>query len=672
MNNGYKYMLRFVLVPDVAVDERIEELVQFCKKTEIDEVVFFICAEDYNTGHVTIEEAKPFIDAILKAKAKLLPLNIKTSINPWITLNHSDRGRKLKEGQNFDTMVGSNGYKATTVACPTSKGWKKYYKEYLKFICDTVNPDTVWIEDDLRFSNHELKDDVIGCFCDEHLKLYANELGVKYVTREDFVDGLLNNKKGYRRAYRDANEKVIKDLLAEIREYIGNPNVRLGTMAGTPMAKYFEGGSLRMMMDTLKSEKRDSIFRAHVALYRQQSPQAFAYRFSSSILPGRAFLDDNAEVVSEIENYPCTRYCKSAKGTAYTMLMTAPLMMQGATFSIFEYCGNGVTDADLFAKELKNVKPFLSKMNSLNLKHSGMKGISTFISKNSCNYITNVKNLNQLEYTDNYVGGVLGSMGITITFTDELEKAKDVLILSQLTVRELSEEQLKEVFAKRFIILGALAAEELIKKGLGSLIKAKSIKRLKERTGDYSYEAAHMELNSRIPKERAAMQYFVGDFGKVEYDGEVTPLTKVYNYDNSFVAEGITLINGNVLILPFYYTAESLDLGYPCGLLHPMRRRAIKKAIVDIAKIKDVVFAGTDMVLPYLYSKDDADYIILNNFIDDAVDKIEFYTANDYKKISIVTVEDTEFKSVNFENNGGKYTLDASMGASTSVILRLE
>lgn len=103
-----------------------------------------------------------------------------------------------------------------------------------------------------------------------------------------------------------------------------------------------------------------------------------------------------------------------------------------------------------------------------------------------------------------------------------------------------------------------------------------------------------------------------------------------------------------------------------------MRRRAIKKAIVDIAKIKDVVFAGTDMVLPYLYSKGDVDYLILNNFIDDAVDKIEFYTANDYKKISMVTVEDTEFKSVNFENNGGKYTLDASMGASTSVILRLE
>ena len=33
-----------------------------------------------------------------------------------------------------------------------------------------------------------------------------------------------------------------------------------------------------------------------------------------------------------------------------------------------------------------------------------------------------------------------------------------------------SEEQLKEVFAKRFIILGALAAEELIKKGYNKSI----------------------------------------------------------------------------------------------------------------------------------------------------------------------------------------------------------
>jgi len=85
MKDGYKYMLRFVLVPGLEEDERIEELVRFCKDTLIDEVVFFICAEDYNTGHVTIEEATPFVNAILKAKSKHQPLGMKTSINPWIT-----------------------------------------------------------------------------------------------------------------------------------------------------------------------------------------------------------------------------------------------------------------------------------------------------------------------------------------------------------------------------------------------------------------------------------------------------------------------------------------------------------------------------------------------------------------------------------------------------------
>ena len=671
MKDGYKYMLRFVLVPGLEEDERIKELVRFCKDTLIDEVVFFICAEDYNTGHVTIEEATPFVNAILKAKSKLQPLGIKTSINPWITLNHSDRGRSLKPGQNFDTMVGVSGYKAKTVACPLSEGWRKYYREYIKFICDTVNPDTVWIEDDLRFSNHELEGEDMGCFCDEHLKLFAKHLGLESISRENFVKGLYENKKGYRQAYTQINEQVIKEFLTELREYINHPEVRLGTMAGAPAAKYFEGGSVNMMMNTLKSSQRDSIFRAHVAFYRQHGAQTLAFRFNRYIAQGRAFLDEDADIVSEIENYPCTRYCKSAKFTAFSMLMTAPLLMQGATFSLFEYCGNGVYEGEKFTKELVAVKDYLALINNLHLKHSNTSGICAYLNKDANLYINDVKWLSCLEYQDNFLGGVMSTMGVSVTYASELEKTKDVVILSALAISSLTDQKIKELLDTHYIMISALGVEKMIERGLGELIGVSNIERLKERTGQYSYEEECEQLGPK-KRERAAMQFFVGDYGKITYSGKFTPVTKVYNYDGSLVGNGITLVNDKVIIFPIYATEDSLDQGYPCGLLHPMRRNAIKNIVVDKLKIKDVAFSDSDMVVPYLYKKDGKDYLTLNNYLEDQVDKIEFSCSNEYKKIRIATVAQPKFREVSFERDGSKYVLDVGIGSSTSVTIELE
>ena len=39
---------------------------------------------------------------------------------------HADRGRKLKEGQNFRLMVDLYGNEATAVACPLCSNWQKY------------------------------------------------------------------------------------------------------------------------------------------------------------------------------------------------------------------------------------------------------------------------------------------------------------------------------------------------------------------------------------------------------------------------------------------------------------------------------------------------------------------------------------------------------------------
>ena len=52
-------------------EKRMCALLDFCKEAAIDDVMFFISAEEVNTGHITLEEAKKYTDVILHAKAIL-------------------------------------------------------------------------------------------------------------------------------------------------------------------------------------------------------------------------------------------------------------------------------------------------------------------------------------------------------------------------------------------------------------------------------------------------------------------------------------------------------------------------------------------------------------------------------------------------------------------------
>lgn len=56
MIKGYRYSLRFALDPETDTEQRIEALPDFCEKAKIDDVMFFIGAEDLNCGHITAEE----------------------------------------------------------------------------------------------------------------------------------------------------------------------------------------------------------------------------------------------------------------------------------------------------------------------------------------------------------------------------------------------------------------------------------------------------------------------------------------------------------------------------------------------------------------------------------------------------------------------------------------
>ncbi len=660
----YNYSLRFVLMPNVNVEKRMKDLIDFCKDALIDDVIFFIAAEDFHVGHPTKELAKTYVDVIKKAKVELDKMGVTVSLNPWCTLVHGDRGRKLNKGQNFRNMVFGKGEVAQSVVCPLCEEWRAYYVDYLAYLIEEIQPKTVWLEDDFRLHGHT-PTDTYGCFCEEHMRMYAKELGVPRISREDFYQGLLEGKKGYREAYAKVSKESMEDTLRYIVEGVGNLGAELSLMTGSGVAYHFEGRDFRELFHIL-SRYETPQQRLGLTGYRQMGSQVYAKGFTKEVFQTRAFVEDDLIIYSEVENAPMSRYVKSAKWTAYQMLVSAPLLLNGATLDIFEFNGNGITDGEYFAENLREIKPFLSKILMLDLKHNrDNSGVNVPVFKNRYVGYGRVDRLENLDSNDNYMGGLLSMLGGSVKYSENVDDT-DMIALLPTTARLMTDEEIIRLFAmKKLVIVNGDIAEMLTDRGLGELIGVRGYQKLIERTGAYTYEQAASPALGVDMDTRASCQLFVGDYFKADYEAaDIEVLTKIYNYDYSFVGEGITRVK-NALIFP-YYDGCSM----PYGLYHELRGVAIRHAVMQTGS-KQAFFSHNCMAVPFYFKKKDVDYAIFVNFIEDEARNLTFSANEKYTQIEVTTVENPTFEKVYFKREGCVYSLDFTMAENSAIIVKL-
>ena len=71
MGKEFVNCLRVQICPGHYEQQRIESIANFCLKYGFQNVMLFVNSEEYNLGHITIEEVKPWIETIKKAKNTL-------------------------------------------------------------------------------------------------------------------------------------------------------------------------------------------------------------------------------------------------------------------------------------------------------------------------------------------------------------------------------------------------------------------------------------------------------------------------------------------------------------------------------------------------------------------------------------------------------------------------
>lgn len=660
------YTLRLCIPPSCNFEERMTAALDFCEKALIDEVMFFVAPEELHVGHITLDEAKKWTETILRAKEILNARGIKVSLNPWCTLVHYDGGRKLREGQNFRNMVDYDGTQAQVAVCPLDENWRAYYTELLNSYVESIQPETLWLEDDLRFSSHNpIK---VGCFCEKHMRIYNDRAGTAY-DRDTFVQKIFTDKK-VRKAYLDVTRETLTGLLAYLIGSVKKQR-RFGLMTGGNAQR--EARHYREIFSVLSANGRKKPYnRLCLFSYQQRGTQEYGWSFNSASMFNRKMTENSAYCVSEMENFPHTAYSKSARYMRYQLLSTAPLGLAGDTLSIFEFTGNGAVDYEKYAKVLKEVKPYLSKATDLELSPSEALGVRVLVSEESSYTVQTKENsFGALSTNDSWLFAYLEQIGVACAYTTDINIKGQVVAVSGQVLRNYTETEIRELFANNYVIVTADNIEDLKDMGLLSLLDIRDYEIYKELTdGKHSFE----QINSDdrilgITDMRAGAQFFCGNYYNFRYGSKPkTAYTVMCDYRENKVGEGICSV-GNALVIPF--NNVTTDRNMPITLVHPLREYAVKKALLQNGVSTDgLYFVREANVCPYVFDKGDRLHIVCVNFSDDDHESLHLRLPVSLEGATVFTPENAEEQTLAFASDGdGNYEIKHTLKGQESYVL---
>lgn len=584
----YEYSLRYVFDVRNNTEEKDTALLKFVKDAKIDDVCFIINGEELNHSHLTEQETELWLDKIKKLQVKLAKLGVTTSLNPWTTIMHSDRGFKVNPQLGFDTFVDIDGNKAKDMACPADPAWRKYliarYAQYAE-----LHPKRLWLEDDFRHYNHSpLK---LMCFCPRHMKIYQKRLGRKE-TREEFVKAMLapGKPKIERRIYLEqARQEMIEvEQLIEQAVHKVSPETDLGQMTSYPDWHAIEGRDWAALLDAQRGDKKihRRVVRPHLPAYNEASAIIYGRDFERYSVITASYAGKEAELYPELENSMWTRQVKSNSFIAFQILTTALLGAKGILLNIFDMMGNGVNDSWGYSELLSSIKAFASKLAQQRVDLTSLKGIKVLVDQNAAfyNHSSVGKAIEELLPQDSQWASLLGSFGLTQTILpinqldiDQLEN--ELLAISGQTFRGMNKDEIKSLFRKNKLLLDGESVQTLIDLGLAQeLLHIQNYHWYQPKTGYQAFEQADGCQVDNVKNPRITMLQHTGAYLSLEYEknSDVVIWSSAYNSVDQKLGNMMTIVDHKIIILPI-----NADLKYGWEAQYSSYKEEILKQMID-------------------------------------------------------------------------------------------
>ena len=664
MKNTFKNCLRIQITPDEFADERIERLLQYCRQYGLQDVVFFITAEEHLIGHPTLEEVRPWIDTIKKAAALLRKNGIGVSLHHGHTIGHDDRGMPFREGQHFTTMVDKNGTTSEFVACMTDDNWRAYFAEYLGEAIREIKPDYYWVEDDFRLHNHRPLE-WGGCFCEKHMQMYNARLGTQY-TREEFCEKAfaLGEPTKERKAWLDVERETMLDYAAFLRRVIkgANPDTKLALMTSAPTEHCMEARDWEGLFDALCGE--DGVYnRVHLPGYFQPNGKEYMYGFNHIPMAIRAFSPKDTKILPELEHGSLALFRKDVRFMGFQLEAALPLCLSGMTYNINDSTAVGVVEGYGFQREIPRLAPYLQAVMDTGAQFADMQGVVVPIDEKICYYKDIKRGFYDLRTNLFEPASYLSSLGLSYRFSTDKTFTGETVCLFSDAVYIFTDEQLKALFANNTVMVDGGAVLLLQERGLLSLIGATAATLYPAQSGYQTYEQiAGDEEIFGVRGFRASCRVAAGNFVKIDYADEANCLSHVYDGKgnlgwNGFVRRKNCLVNPFVVDKKLYTQFTEL------------RRHFVSRFAAETAPVlADSRYEG---VHPYVYKGEQETVVMLINATLEQFEKAKFFIKGvEFDTIVSVDKDGVE-REVAFEQVGDMLIVDRPLDYMSSLTFRL-
>ena len=620
------YTLRYMLDPRANTPAKNEKLIEFVKKAKIDDVAFFINGEELNHSHLTKNETQVWLNAIKPLQKELSKIGVTTSLNPWTTIMHSDRGYRVNPKIGFNTFVDINGNKAKDMACPADPTWRKYlantYAQYA-----SIHPRRLWLEDDFRHYNHSpLK---LMCFCDYHMQLYNEKLSKKE-TRAEFVKKMLQpgEPTKERQVYLDqARQEMIEtEHIIEQAVHKVSPETDLAQMTSYPDWHALEGRDWDNLFKAQAGEGHPKVARPHLPAYNEVAPLQYGRYFEEYTRITAAFLGENAELYPELESYMYSPLVKSNAFTAFQIITSALIGSQGILLNLFDMMGNGINDSWHYAEMLAQIKPFVNQLLANRLPIDHLRGIKVLVDQDSSYFLQTKtgKNVEELLPHEKNWASLLGAFGFATTILPISKKTSlknEVVAISGQLLRNLSNSQVTELVKNNFVLLDGECVQVLLDRNLGNLLHIEKAEWHPFRSNYQVFEQADGQIVDGVESPRITMLQQIGNYLKIEYQPQssVKVWSFAYNAIDEKLGNVMAVIDQHIVVLPIdqdsRYGWESQYTTYKQGLL---------QQILDSVKPVDYLVGMPNVKL---LVENDGQKAWLANFTLDTYQQIKWHLA---------------------------------------------
>ncbi len=666
MKQEFIHCLRINIVPGHFEEQRIASVVAFCKEHGFQNAMLFINAEEYNQGHMTIEEAKPWVAVMKRAKEALNREGISVSLNPWIEIGHLARGRSLKPGQEFVTMTDYDGTRSTLVACPMDTNWQDYYLEFYTYLLRELQPEVIWVEDDFRLHNHAPLQ-YGGCFCEHHMAAFNEKLGTSY-TREEFTDLLFRKEadEAVKLAFLEVNRKCMSDLAKKIGDTVRavSPKTQVGLMSSAHIRHEMEGRDWQAIHEGFAAGG-EMINRLHMPMYMETGLKGYYTLFNAFTFVLRGQIPQQCKIYPELENHSFNTFSKDSECIRFQVESALPLELSGMTYDIFDFAGNGAIEQYGYGETAHKLQPYLNGVINSGYRYCDLQGV-VFPVDEKIAYYRHIQpgNFMSLSPEIPYFWARLQAYGVACCTSREKQFKDRTVALYADVVACFTDDQLTDLFAHNHVIVDGGAAISLMDRGLGHLIGAKGYTLYADESCGRAYEqVAGDKLILGIPGFRATALNGSGAYVKIDYCREAEIQSNIYNYHNEWFGNGDAVYNGH-FIRPFF--EESI-----CHHQFSPLRRELMLDFVRWAS-PDTVITDYAAVYAYQSQQNDRAEVILVNTTLNPFDSTVFTLNRPIRQLQEVC-RDGETRSVAFTQEGDRVTVQSALGhlSTKTLILSL-